>query len=131
MDVDRDILRWMGSPKSTRDQMDETRWEAFCDEARRELGFDPATGADVEAGARLAAGSGRWEDTWTRFIEAPRLYPGLAEVLGRSRPDGALIFDGRDRWPDLNEEDETAVRDALEALPGLPQRRRLPEGPAA
>lgn len=122
VDVIRDILRWIGSPKSTRDQMDETRWEAFCDEARRELGFDPATGADVDAGARLAKGSGRWENAWSRFTEAPQRFPGVAEVLGRSRPGGALILDGRDRWPDLNEKDETAVRNALDALPSLPQR---------
>ena len=122
VDAVRDILRWIGSPKATRDQMDETRWEAFCDEARRELSFDPATGADVEAGTKLAAGSGRWEDAWVRFTEAPQQFPGVAEVLGRSRPAGALILNRRDRWPDLNEEDEKAVRDALEALPSLPQR---------
>ena len=122
VDVVRDILRWIGSPKSTCDQMDETRWDAFCDEARRELSFDPATGADVEAGARLAEGRGRWEDAWVRFTEAPRRFPGIAEVLGRSRPDGTLVFDGRDRWPELNEEDETAVRNVLAELPDLPQR---------
>ena len=121
VDVVRDILRWMGSPQSTRDQMDETKWEAFRDEARRELGFDPATGADVEAGARLAEGTGRWNDVWERFTEAPQNFRGVAEVLGRSRPGDVLSFD-RDRWPDLNEDDETAVRDDLDALPGLPHR---------
>ena len=40
VDVDRDTLRWMSDPKSIRDQMDDRRWEAFCAEARRELGFD-------------------------------------------------------------------------------------------
>ena len=121
VDVVRDILRWIGSSKSARDQMDETRWEAFCDAARSELDFDPATAKDVEAGFRLAKGAGRWKEAWERFSEAPQAYPGIAEVLERSRPIGALVFD-RDRWPDLNAEDEQAVRDALSALPGLSRR---------
>ena len=121
VDAVRDILRWMGNPEPIRDQMDEARWEAFRDEARRELGFDPGAGADVEAGARLAEGKGRWGDVWSRFSEAPQQFRDVAQVLRRSRPGGVLVLEGRDRWPDLNEEDEKSVRDALAGLPGLLQ----------
>ena len=117
----RDILRWMGDASATREAMAEKRWDAFRDEARRELGFDPETEADVEAGAKLAKGSGRWGDAWARFTEAPLQFPGVAELLRRSRPMGVLIPEYRDRWPDLNDEDEVAVLNALAELPNLPQ----------
>ena len=121
VDLTRDILRWMGDAKAAREQMDGKRWEAFRDEARGELGFDPETGADVEAGAMLAEGKGQWGDAWARFTEAPRQFPGVEELMGRSRPAGVLVLERRGRWPDLNEEDEASVRDSLAGLPGLSQ----------
>ena len=39
-------------------------------------------------------------------------------MLARSRPAGELPLD-RERWPDLNDEDEESLRCALEDLPGL------------
>lgn len=119
VDVVRDTLRWMNDPDAMREQWDEKRWEAFCDEAQRELRFDPETEADVEAGRRLGEGQGRWEEVWSRFSETPGQFPGVAEVLGRSRPGGVLPLEGRERWPDLNEDDEEALQKALAELPGF------------
>ena len=119
VNVVRDTLRWLDNPQATREQMDDRRWAAFRDEARRELRFDPGTDMDVEAGRRLAEGRGRWGDVWLRFSDAPGQFPGVAEVLGRSRPGGELPLEGRDRWPDLNADDEAALRNALSALPDL------------
>ncbi len=119
VDIVRDILRWMNDPKATRAGMEDAGWEAFRAEARSELRFDPGEDSDVDAGAKLAEGAGRWGEAWSRFNEAPREFRGVREVLGRSRPGGELVLD-RDRWPDLNEEDEGAVRDALAGVPDLP-----------
>lgn len=118
-DVARDLLRWMGDPEGARGRLGENGWRAFCSRCRKELGFDPAREADVAAGERLASGAGPWAAVWERYAEAPAGYGGVAELLGRSRPAGALPL-GRDRWPDLNAEDEQAVRGALAALPALP-----------
>ena len=118
VDVLRDILRWMADPEGARARMGENGWKAFCIECRGELQFDPETEADVSAGVGLGEGTGRWSDVWTRFTEAPDAFPGVAEVLKRSRPAGVLQFD-RERWPDLNEDDEGSVRRALAGLPGL------------
>ena len=118
VDVLRDILRWMADPEGARARMGENGWKAFCIECRGELQFDPETGADVSAGLGLGEGKGRWADVWTRFTEAPDAFPGVAAVLKRSRPAGVLQFD-RERWPDLNEEDENSVRRALAELPKL------------
>ncbi len=118
-DAIRDILRWMADPEGTRSRLAGSRWYAFRDECRRVLRFDPEKDADVSAGASLGEGSGRWADVWTRFTEAPEAFPGVPEVLARSRPGEELLFH-RDRWPDLNEEDEESVQRALAKLAGLP-----------
>ena len=60
-------------------------------------------------GGRVGSGSPR----------RPTVYGDIAGVLRRSKPSGGLRFD-RERWPDLNEEDEETVRRALEEVPRLP-----------
>ncbi len=118
-DVIRDILFWMGDPETTRERMDSVRWDALCAEAQSQLDFNPEADADVDAGAKLAKGAGRWAEVWSRFCEAPGSFPGIADLLERSRPAGVLHLEDRDRWPDLNKEDEKEVRDALAGLPEL------------
>ena len=120
VDVSRDILRWMGDPDRLRFLLDDNRWNAFRAECRAELGFDPETEADVSAGARLGTGEGRWSEVWARFSEAPAAFRGVPDVLARGRPAGELVLE-RERWPDLNAEDEEAVGSALLALPGMSQ----------
>ena len=115
-DVARDLLRWMGDPEGARGRLGANGWHAFCNRCREELGFDPAREADVAAGEKLAAGAGRWAAVWDRYAEAPANYSGVADLLRRSRPAGGLPLN-RDRWPDLNQEDEQTVRAALDALP--------------
>ena len=117
-DFRRDLLRWMGDPQATRARLADAAWAALRSQCQDELDFDPETEADVTAGARLGEGRDGWADVWDRFAEAPENYPGIEALLARSRPAGELPFD-RERWPDLNDEDEATVR---EALAGLPQR---------
>ena len=119
-DVIRDLLRWMGDPQTTRGRLGENGWHAFCNRCQDELGFSPAQEADVVAGERMAKGEEGWAAVWERFAEAPGSYGDVAGLLRRSAPAGALRFEERERWPDLNDEDEKAVRGALEKLPKLP-----------
>ena len=121
-DVIRDLLRWMGDPDATRNRLGENGWHAFCNRCRDELGFHPGQEADVVAGERMAKGEGAWAAVWERFTEAPGGYGDVAGLLRRSAPADALRFEERERWPDLNDEDEQAVRLALQGLRELSHR---------
>ena len=121
-DVIRDLLRWMGDPETTRARLGANGWHAFCNRCQDELGFNPEQEADVVAGERMAGGGGAWAAVWERFAEAPGGYGNVAGLLRRSAPAGTLRFEERERWPDLNDDDEGAVRDALGKLPTLPHR---------
>ncbi len=119
IDTTRDILRWMGDPERLRKQLG-GRWPAFCRESQKELAFDPEVEEDVTAGARLGRGEGRWAEVWGRFTEVPANYPGVPKLLRRSRPTDKLALFSRERWPDLNDEEEAVVRKKLVGLPELP-----------
>lgn len=114
-DVVRDLLRWMGDAAATRSRLGASGWAAFCSRCRDELDFDPGLEADVVAGERLGRGEGPWATVWERFAESPTSYGDIAGLLRRSRPAGDLPF-ARERWPDLNDEDEELVRAALAGL---------------
>ena len=118
-DFRRDLLRWMDDPDATRARLGEAEWAAFRRQCADKLDFDPERDADVAAGTRLGEGRGRWAVVWDRYTEAPEAYPGVEELLRRSRPAGEFAFD-RERWPDLNDEDEAEVRNSLSALPQRP-----------
>ena len=113
-DLDRDVLRWMADADQTRNRMGSNSWPAFCARCRQELELDPETDADVDAAVKLVKGTGEWGKVWNRFAEAPDIYAGVVEVLRRARPSGEIPLD-RDRWPDLNAEDEEEARKALAA----------------
>ncbi len=119
-DLPRDVLRWMGDPASTRARLGENGWGAFCSRCRDELDFDPETEADVVAGERLGRGEGPWAKVWQRFAESPASFGEIAEVLRRSRPADLGLFEDCERWPDLNDQDEHAVRATLARLPDQP-----------
>lgn len=121
-DVIRDVLRWMSDPEGTRERLGDNGWGAFGSLCREKLEFDPEIQADVTAGELVGCGEGAWGEVWERFAESPASYPGIETVLRRSRPAGTLPFH-REPWPDLNDEDEAAVREALAALPKLSHER--------
>jgi hypothetical protein len=117
-DVVRDVLRWMGDPGATRARMNDGSWGAFVSRCREELGFAPDEQADVDAGVLLGLGEGAWKTVWDRFCESPSSYPGIEQLLSRSQPSGTLPF-RREPWPNINESDETELRQALSEIPAL------------
>jgi len=115
----RDLLRWMGAPTETRGRMRPQDWAAFRGLVVKRFGFDPETEDATVAGEKLGTGARGWDELWKRFSEAPPAFPGIAELLVRSKPTG-LIFD-KERWPDENEAGEAELRTVLGDLHGVPQ----------
>ncbi|MBW2327424.1 MAG: BREX-1 system phosphatase PglZ type B, partial [Deltaproteobacteria bacterium] len=94
-DTPRDLLVWMNSPSSEiQKQWDENKWAAFVSRCKAEYGFDPEKEGVIVAGEKLGLREDEaWKNLWRRFEESPLLYPGLPEVLRKSKPSGKLIFD--------------------------------------
>jgi len=111
-DVIRDLLRWMEDPEGTRHRLGDDGWGAFRNQCQDLLQFDPEIEADVTAGAQLGAGTGKWSEVWERFRQSPAVFPGIVDLMRRSRPSGTITFD-RERWPEENDQDESVVRQKL------------------
>jgi hypothetical protein len=116
-DVTRDLLRWMGEPAAVRERMGSERWGAFRSQCQAQFAFDPEKDGAVAAGQRLGAGGPAWDEVWRRFEEAPTAYPGIADLLRRSKPGSGNLFD-RARWPDENDKAEERLRRKLERTDG-------------
>lgn len=116
----RDLLRWMSDPDRFRKALDAGRWQSFCNVSKSEFKVDPDDDGPSTASNLLVTGGGRWEDVWQRFCEAPRLYPGISELLREPRPGQAKLAFEQPRNPLANEAAESHLRSELEALTRLP-----------
>jgi len=116
-DVVRDLLLWMNDQESTRNRLGDNRWAAFCSQCQQQFDFNPDTDDETTAGEKLGTAEGAWAKLWERFEEAPANYPGISDLLRRSKPSG-LIFEPA-RWPDENEKAENEVRQSLKGVENL------------
>ncbi len=114
----RDLLGWMSEPEAFQGRCDPARWETFKNICVREFGFDPDRDGPARAGDLMLNGNGKWEAVWQRFRDAPRGYPGIAELLRNAKPRDLLVDQARQ--PQVNEDQETHLRYALEAVIALP-----------
>jgi len=110
------LLRWLSDPDAFKERRSDTEWKAFCGQCKAEFRFDPASGGPLEAARQLAGRDTSWNMVWRRFAEAPTNYPGVVEWLRRAAPKKTTMFDSAEVWPTLNEEEERALRKALESL---------------
>jgi len=111
-DTPRDLLLWLGEPDDTRNQWDKSRWLAFCNRCREDYGFDPEVDGAIVGGEKLGLREDAWLGVWERFAESPTLYPGIPDLLRRTKPKDQLTFDV-EPWPDENESMENALRAAI------------------
>lgn len=118
-DHPRDLLMWMNSPPDVHTRMaGEGKWHAFKNRCRDDFGFDPDSDGELVAGERLGLhDNAAWEGLWSRFCESPALYPGIPDLLNRSKP-ATLVFDP-EPWPAENTQAEDRLRALLAELGGM------------
>jgi len=111
------VLLWLNNPKATQAGWTGEEWDAFQHRCRTEYGFDPKTDGELAGAERLGMREGVWETVWSRFVESPKQYPDLPELLDRATPSsGGQLFDTQslpESWPRFNREDEEKLRAAL------------------
>lgn len=115
----RNLLQWLNDPAGYRTSCDDAGWAAFRGLCRSKYGFDPSHEGELTAGRLLGERQGAWDLVWRRFVEAPRSYPGIPDLLRRARPSASLpLFFQSGSWPQDNEAAEAALRGNLLALDG-------------
>lgn len=113
-DPARTVLDWMSDCVNFRARAG-SGWAAFRTICRDKFGFDPEKMDVTKAGQLLADQQGPWSNVWSRFEENPRLYPGIRDVLRRSKPSGTgTLFDASvSVYPQDNEAAENDLRNEL------------------
>ena len=120
-----DLLTWLSAPEDTREHWASDRWETMCSDCLKTYGFDATRDGPLVGAEKLGLQEKTsWKAAWKRFASAPSRYPGLIEQLRRAKPQGAALslFESLrvESWPQDNESDETALRQALLKLTSQP-----------
>jgi hypothetical protein len=117
----RDMLRWLDSPQGFETAAKGSRWESFRALSKSEFGIYPDQTSPAEIAALLLRSDPKLDRIWSRFSEAPQLYPGVAKRLRdpMSFGQGMLALDPS-RDPRINEAEEGDLRRELEKAASVP-----------
>ncbi|WP_291982555.1 BREX-1 system phosphatase PglZ type B [Candidatus Accumulibacter sp. ACC005] len=115
------LLRWLSDPEAFKQGRSNAEWKAFCQQCKGDAGFDPVKDGPLKAAGLLAARMNHWGKVWRRFSEAPANYQGIVEWLRRAAPKAPSFFDSAEVWPNINENEEQKLHQALESLVDRPQ----------
>ena len=113
-DPAKDLLLWLSEPESVKSGWNSSRWSAFKSRCKADLKFDPDKDGELVGAELLGKREGSWAMVWERFTESPVLYPGVPELLRKAMP--SELFVEPSSWPQNNEKEEAALRQALLAL---------------
>jgi hypothetical protein len=120
----RDLLRWMGTGDVFGIEENAQRWAAFCNICKSQLQFDPEKKSPSDAARALIEGTGKFQAVWHRFREAPKLYPGVSQLLREYSGQLKLGFDP-ERNPRSNDDAEQRLRKELREIADLPHNKAI------
>ncbi len=110
-DPAKDLLLWLSDPEAVKSGWNSGRWRAFKSRCKADLKFDPDKDGELVAAELLGKQEGPWGSVWERFAESPVLYAGVPELLSKAMPSD--LFLEPSSWPQNNEKEEAALRQAL------------------
>ena len=123
-DPAKDLLLWLSDVEAASSRFKNTRqdgvstlgwssgrWSAFKSRCKADFKFDPDQDGELVAAELLGKQEGPWGSVWERFAESPALYPGVPELLSKAMPSD--LFVESSSWPQNNEKEEAALRQAL------------------
>ncbi len=113
-DPAKDLLLWLSEPEAVKVGWNSGRWSAFKSRCKADFSFDPDKDGELVGADLLGRREGPWAAVWERFTESPVLYPGVPELLSKAMP--SELFVEPSSWPQNNEKEEAALRQALLAL---------------
>lgn len=117
-DPTRDLLQWLNDAEAFEAARSEQEKAAFAEVCRSQFAFNPQDGV-LAGAALLAQGQGPWATIWQRFCESAKRYPGIPALIRRCEaPAFDLFTDAQTAggWPQWNDREETALREALKGL---------------
>lgn len=114
-DPAKDLLLWLSESGAVKSGWNSGRWTAFKSRCKADFKFDPDKDGELVGAELLGRREGSWAAVWERFTESPVLYPGVPELLSSAMPSDDLFIEPSS-WPQNNEKEEAALRQALLAL---------------
>ena len=113
-DPAKDLLVWLSEPETVKSGWNSGRWSAFKSRCKADFKFDPDKDGELVGAELLGRREDPWAAVWERFTESPLLYPGVPELLIKAMPSDLFIEPSS--WPQINENEEAALRQSLLAL---------------
>lgn len=115
-DVIPAILSWISEGEPFLNHLAPEKRESFINICKTRYDFAPDYKNVKEIVEKLGTRRNAWNQVWQYFANAPKKYPKIIELLRLAKPEnlGSGVFEiPMDSWPQINEEEENALRIAL------------------
>lgn len=122
------VLKWMSKGDQYLQSMDVGKREVFVNLCKSQYDFEPDPKNIKAIAEKLGAQKNGWKYVWQLYATAPRKYPELEDLLRLAKPTdlGVGIFALPDEsWPQVNEQKEEALSQALIKAAKLDQLKAL------
>jgi hypothetical protein len=115
------ILKWICQGDKTLKGLDEGKRQTFATLCQSQFEFSPDPSDIKSIAEKLGTQKGPWKLVWQLYATAPAKYSQVEELLRMAMPEdlGSGMFSvPEESWPQINEQQEDALRKSLKHLAG-------------
>jgi hypothetical protein len=109
----RSVLNWMNDPDGFKKRSTPEEWIAFSGVCKQKYQINPTQDSVITAAEKLGKREGTWNLVWQRFLESPKAYQNIPDLLSRAKPGQVSLFERSESWPQDNEAEEDDLRGGL------------------